>query len=69
MVQLEAKVVEVSTELADKDYEIEFYHNQVEELQAEIVKGTKIVETATASKAGAAPGDAAAIAAELESWK
>jgi predicted nucleic acid-binding Zn-ribbon protein len=29
---LEAKVVEISTEVADKDYEIEFYSNQIEEL-------------------------------------
>ena len=35
MAQLEAKVVELSTEVADKDYEIEFYSNQIEELQNE----------------------------------
>jgi peptidoglycan hydrolase CwlO-like protein len=32
---LEAKVVEISTDVADKDYEIEFYSNQIEELQNE----------------------------------
>ena len=30
--ELEAKVIELQTELADKDYEIEFYSNSIEEL-------------------------------------
>jgi len=33
---LEAKVVELSTEIADKDYEIEFYSHSIEELQNEV---------------------------------
>jgi predicted nuclease with TOPRIM domain len=33
---LEARVVLLSTEIADKDYEIEFYTNSIEELQNEI---------------------------------
>ena len=34
--KLEARVVELSTEVADKDYEIGFYSNSIEDLQAEI---------------------------------
>lgn len=38
LIQLEAKVVEISTELADKDYEIQFYATSIEELQNEILQ-------------------------------
>jgi hypothetical protein len=43
--------VEVSTELADKDYEIEFYSNSIEELQKEIniLKASGIKEAAGAT--------------------
>ena len=34
MAELETKIVELSTEIADKDYEVEFYSNQIEELKA-----------------------------------
>ena len=37
MNQLEAKVVEMSAEVADKEYEIEFYANSIEELQKEVM--------------------------------
>lgn len=36
IVSLEARIVELSTEMADKDYEIEFYSNSIEELQNEV---------------------------------
>lgn len=35
---LEAKVVSLSAEVADKDYEIEFYSNSIEELQQELLQ-------------------------------
>jgi hypothetical protein len=33
---LEAQVIKLNAEVADKDYEIEFYSNQIEELQNEV---------------------------------
>ena len=58
MIQLEAKVVELSTELADKDYEIEFYSTSIEELQNEITQMRQQSGGAASSKslkAGGAP--------------
>ena len=35
---LEAAVIKSKAEIADKDYEIEFYSNQIEELQNEVTQ-------------------------------
>jgi len=65
MNQLEAKVVELSAEVADKEYEIEFYANSIEELQKELMiykaGGNKPATTTTAATTNEN--------AEVEAWK
>lgn len=36
IVSLESRIVELSTEVADKDYEIKFYSDSIEDLQNEL---------------------------------
>lgn len=74
--QLQARVVELSAEVADKDYEIEFYSNSIEELQGEVLqlKATSASankQQASMSQTGGISTTAVAtdVAIELESWK
>lgn len=64
--QLEGRVIALSTEIADKDYEIEFYTNSIEELQNELklLQGSKPIPIG-----GATDTSTAAISAEIETWK
>ena len=67
MNQLEAKVVEMSAEVADKEYEIEFYANSIEELQKEVMiykaAGGATTKTAVVVTANNENGG------EVEAWK
>jgi hypothetical protein len=47
---LEGRVVALSTELADKDYEVNFYTNTIEELQQEV----KLLQNSGATRAAGA---------------
>jgi len=73
MAQLEAKVVELSTEVADKDYEIEFYSNQIEELQNENMLLKSGGSSATLAQGGATtqplPPGLEELRTEIENWK
>ena len=60
--ELEARVVELSTEMADKDYEIEFYSNSIEELQAEL-------DALRSQEGGQVPVATQEVSAEVEEWK
>ena len=73
MAQLEAKVVELSTEVADKDYEIEFYSNQIEELQNENMLLKSGGSSATLAQGGGStqplPPGLEELRTEIENWK
>ena len=68
MNQLEAKVVEMSAEVADKEYEIEFYANSIEELQKEVMiyKAAGGATTKTAAVVTTANNENGG---EVEAWK
>ena len=65
MVELQSKVVALSAEVADKDYEIEFYGNSIEELQNEVntLKGQPMKRT------GGAEQGQTTDTTEVDNWK
>ena len=66
--KLETQVVELSTQVADKDYEIEFYTHSIDELQNEVnsIKASGAKPTTSAKAEAPVVADSSA---DAEAWK